>query len=173
MAKTNTSTRKAPAQTSTRPTGVAPRKPVPVAPASASTAAQAPEGTYREHPALSTLPALVEEYRQLQLQLAALDTLDTRRKALGQDIEALLLAADQKTVTVGDLQITRVEVAGRKTLSADRLLALGVPADVIVQATSHGKPSSHVRVTVADAELSEARDQGAEQGAGWASRRRA
>lgn len=116
-----------------------------------------PEGTYLDFPVLAQLPELLADYRSIQLQLAATAVLEKRRKELGQSIEALMLAAGAKSVTAGAIRCTHVETSGRKTLSADKLLQLGVSADVIVEATVVGKPSSSIRVTAIDEELDAAK----------------
>jgi hypothetical protein len=132
--------------------------PAPVAvPAPALPEADRPEGSYLDYPILGSLPELLLAYRDIQLQLAAMTKLEADKKRLGQSIEALLLAADAKSVTAGALRCTRVEVAGRKTLSSDKLLALGVPADTIVEATVVGNPSSYVKVTAIDEDMAEAK----------------
>jgi hypothetical protein len=117
-----------------------------------------PEGSYRDFPVLAALPEMLLAYRDLQLQIAAISKLEAQKKELGQSIEALLLAAGAKTVTAGALRCTHVEVAGRKSISADRLLSFGVPADTIVAATVTGNPSSHIKVTAIDEAMHEARN---------------
>ena len=109
-------------------------------------------GTYTAHAVLSDLPRFVAEYRRLQLLIAEVAPYEAQKKAIGAEIQALLLAAGEKSVTVGDLRATFVESAGRKTLSQDRLLANGVSPDVIAASYEIGKPSSSVRVTKIDEE---------------------
>lgn len=141
---------KSPAAKSAATTRKGVLRPGPVAAPAAPAPPDGPDGSYRDYPVLADLPGLVAAYHDCQVQLAAASEIDKRRKDLGLQIEALLLVADVKSVTVGDLRTTRVETAGRKSISADALLALGVPADTIVAATVTSKPSSYVRIVPAD-----------------------
>jgi hypothetical protein len=98
------------------------------------------------------LATLIAEYRALQLQEAALEAIQAKRKEVGAEIEMFLLAADVPTLVHDNLRVTRVEVKGRRTLSQDLLLQHGVDPVVIADSYTTGKPSSYVRVTPADPE---------------------
>jgi hypothetical protein len=113
-------------------------------------------GTYLDFPVLSDLPSAIAEYRRLILEIARVEPLQVQRKEVAALIEALLLAANAKSVTCGEFRATRVETQGRKTLSADLLLQNGCDADIIAKAYTFGKPSSSVRVTRMDDEKEQA-----------------
>lgn len=105
-----------------------------------------PQGTYQEHPLLADLPELVAKQQALKAELKGMKAKEAEEKELREEIEALLLAAGVESVTCGDVTVARIEVEGRRTISQDALLALGVEADTIAAATETGEGYSYVSV---------------------------
>lgn len=62
-------------------------------------------------------------------------------------MEALWEAKEVKSVQVGEVRVTLSQIAGKKTLNAQKLLEQGVEAEVIEAATVVGKPSTQLRLT--------------------------
>lgn len=89
----------------------------------------------------------------LQELVTRRQTLMTEKKALesglselNEEIAAALTIAEAKAVRVGEWRVTRVEGRGASSIVKERLLELGVDADVIVAATKPGKEYVTVQV---------------------------
>lgn len=80
---------------------------------------------------------------------------ETNRKAMGEEIQAMLMAAGEKTVGVAGLRCTLSKGRSASQLSAQILLESGVDADVIAAATIPGTPYTYITVGPIDKPLRE------------------
>ncbi len=84
----------------------------------------------------------------LKKQMAVLKKqADAQQEKVKPLMEALWEAKEVKSVQVGEVRVTLSQIKGKKTLSAQKLLVLGVASEVIEEATETGKPSTQLRLT--------------------------
>src|SRR3990167_6854492 len=78
------------------------------------------------------LPSLLDEYRKCADQIK---TLEARKKEIAPEIEAAVIIGGKKALTCGSFRVTRVEVAGRKSIAPERVVekaaAAGMDAEQI------------------------------------------
>lgn len=78
--------------------------------------------------------------------IAERDALIDQIGRLSDEIGQQLALADEKSVRVGQYQVTLMENQGRLTLDKHRLVELGVSADTIIAASVRGAGSTSLQV---------------------------
>lgn len=92
----------------------------------------------------SDLARLVKEHEKYKAERDAAEAIVKDAK---ERIAELLEKAKVDSVRVGKLRVTRVESKGASRLDRNRLLELGVSADLIIKATVEGNPYVTVKIT--------------------------
>lgn len=86
---------------------------------------------------------LVIERHNLSVQK---EQIDKRSKELNEQIAVALEVAGQSSVKCDEFRVTRVETHGPSRVIPEKLLELGVEADIIVQATVRGAAYTTVQI---------------------------
>ena len=86
---------------------------------------------------------MVVAYKDLS---AEIEFREKSKKELKTNIEAALLVADVQKVACEGYRVQIIEKEGAKKIDANKLLDLGVSADVIAKATVQGKASSYADI---------------------------
>lgn len=90
------------------------------------------------------LPDMATEYRDIQDQMTALEA---RKKELAGEIKVLLDALELRAVRGDGWMVTRVKDTETESLSQERLLALGVSMDTILEAIVKSPKAGYVQVS--------------------------
>jgi len=106
-------------------------------------------GTFARYVALARLPILVRRQRRLERKVAKLQAAEEQERQVREQIlEALKLAGIEAkgVVTCIGYEVIRRTRAGRRTVNAEKLLAVGVPLIDVQWATEVGKAADYVEV---------------------------
>lgn len=97
----------------------------------------------RQQTLKTTLEPLVTRRQELIVQR---DLLINEIASLSDEISTQLALADEKRLRIGEFLVLLVESAGRLTLDKHRLIELGVSPDLIIEASTRGKPSISLQI---------------------------